>query len=151
MEERDELGRWKPGFCPNPNGKPSDKEYVKLVRKTFGDNLEGIFFLKMALTSGKEPKFTEVKKFINFIQDPEVKKRFKKFLKSTGLEKAGGGIKGKFSSIKISDILTILDGIENRVYGKPVQHNIEEITTPEPIEIKIEFVKSQEPTKDLKG
>ena len=34
QEERDDKGRWKPGFCPNPNGRPpSGKAFSDLLRQ----------------------------------------------------------------------------------------------------------------------
>jgi hypothetical protein len=47
-----------------------------------------------------------------------VRKRFKKFLKTTGLDTT---FKGKFSSIKIADVLAIIQGMEDRIYGKVTQ------------------------------
>lgn len=128
----------------NPSGRKSDALLVRLYKDTFGENLEGLFFLRMALISGREPRFAEIKKFVNLIKNPDVKKKFKKFLRSTGLDKGRHGIRNNFSSLKISDILSILDGIEFRCFGKHTQHNIQEMTGTEPLEINITYGKDED-------
>jgi hypothetical protein len=139
-EIQNEDGTFKTGVSGNPGGKPSRANFTKLLNELFPDNLLG--FMMLAKLNGISTNTTDVKNIINLIEQPEMKKKFRKYLNKM---KINGKInyKSGWNKLPEKDQLSLIQWLIEFKYGKPVMQVNTEITTPEPISIKVEFIKSK--------
>lgn len=144
-ETQNPDGTFLPGVSGNPSGRPDRKEFTKLLHKIFPD--ETILFQMMSELYGVDTNFATTKDVLKLIEDPSVKKRFRKYLNK--IEK-GKGPRGERFRTKLNnrDRILILQWLFEQKYGKAQQFTTTEITTPEDRTIKVEFVKSEKEDDD---
>jgi len=133
---RDSKGRWLPGTSGNPHGFRNRSQFLKLLDEVFPDDY--ISFMMFAKMSGIKTDVSINKDILKFVNNPELKKRFRRYLNiiKDKLEQA----KKPDGKLSDRDKVEMLKWIYEQKYGKAKQHNIEEIKTKEPLQININFV-----------
>ena len=140
-KERYPDGKFKPGVCGNPSGRPSRKNFLKLKRKLFSD--EFILFTMFCEVNGIPTNLSYSSDLTKLIQHPDVKTIFRKHLNKIK-KKTTRDARVGFSSLTSKDRIEVLKWLVEMDIGKATQHNIEEITTPEQTKISVEFVESKD-------
>lgn len=128
-EGRDELGRFKKGYCQNPTGRPNRSKMTKMLRELFGDDGKELYYILISQIYGVDIENVGIDNKIKDLLPESKKKNWRNRVK---IDKRLASDNAKW--------------IIEQLFGKSIQHsfNETELSTPEDQKIEISFIKSKD-------